>query len=58
MLHESEADIQLSKVEYPLLGLYVAALCYYLFIFAHESLRVTVRLNTNLSGVESVSGQK
>ena len=30
----------------------------YLLIFAHESLSVTVRLNTRCSGVESVSGQK
>lgn len=30
----------------------------YLLIFAHESLSVTVRLNTGCSGVESVSGQK
>lgn len=30
----------------------------YLLILAHESLSVTVRLNTSFSGVESVSGQK
>ena len=30
----------------------------YLLILAHESLRVTVRLKTSFSGVESVSGQK
>ena len=51
-------ELKIPALHYAKRGLPLCNKLIYLFIFAQESFNVTVRLNTNFSGVDSLSTLK